>query len=44
MLPGPQEGVDSAVTETEPRDSVVLVLSRDDGFFMPFGNAENLAG
>ena len=51
MLPGPQEGrsrhrsgVDSAVTETEPRDSVVLVLSRDDGFFMPFGNTENLAG
>ena len=49
MLPGPQEGrsrhrsgVDSAVTETEPRDSVVL--SRDDGFFMPFGNTENLAG
>ena len=32
--------VGSAVTEPEPRDG--LALSKDGGFFMPFGNTENL--
>ena len=32
--------VGSAVTEPEPKDG--LALSRDGGFFMPFGNTENL--
>ena len=42
QLAGTGLRVGSAVTEPEPRDGVAL--SRDGGFFMPFGNTENLAG
>jgi len=33
--------IGSAVTEPEPKDG--LALSKDGGFFMPFGNSENIS-
>ena len=41
QLSGTGLRVGASVTEPEPKDG--LALSRDGGFFMPFGNTENLS-